>query len=463
MPFLALLLFSGVPAVAADLGAIWCIGDSITQSNADGDPNGSPRKSLKALLLTNGYTFSYTGDRTTTNDDGMYDGSFANAIDNLYQFHSGISGSTIGANAHGRTNITAGVPTFWTSGRLAVVKPNIILIMLGTNDVDLNDDLAHAPARMGTLIDTIYGQRSVSDPDPTVFVAQIVPNRRHLETHTAAVSAFNAALPAVVAAQQNIGRKVHLVDQFTPINNNYAATMMADDLHPNAVGNDTMAQQWFAAIQSVVTPSAPPLAPSALVATANSSSQITLTWTDNASNETGFKLERSPDGSSGWTQIATPAANATSYGDSGLLASTAYYYRLRATNAAGDSSYTATASATTTTAVTPSPIARWRFENNLVAEPPTYNATAVGTVGYTTGAVDTSALILDGQLANYATAPFVINPTSNFTAAAWIKVAAASASTQNLLQQEDGSGNGRGWLYRKAAGNLGCYLGGAET
>ncbi len=96
---------------------------------------------------------------------------------------------------------------------------------------------------------------------------------------------------------------------------------------------------------------AAPADPSALAATAASTSQINLTWTDNASTETGFKLERSPNGTTGWTQIATPAANATSYSDTGLSAATAYYYRLRATNAAGDSAYTATASASTQTGV----------------------------------------------------------------------------------------------------------------
>ena len=94
-----------------------------------------------------------------------------------------------------------------------------------------------------------------------------------------------------------------------------------------------------------------PAAPSGLVATATSSTQMSLAWTDNASNETGFKLERSPDGSTGWTQIATPAANAASYSDTGLSAGTIYHYRLRATNAAGDSAYTATASASTQTGV----------------------------------------------------------------------------------------------------------------
>ena len=91
----------------------------------------------------------------------------------------------------------------------------------------------------------------------------------------------------------------------------------------------------------------PPAAPSSLAATAASSSQINLTWTDNATNEAGFKIERSLTGTSGWSQIATVAANVTSFSNTGLTASTTYHYRVRANNSAGDSAYSNTSNATT--------------------------------------------------------------------------------------------------------------------
>jgi hypothetical protein len=49
------------PGGSKDLGAIWFVGDSITQSNADENPNGSPRKALYDLLIAHGYAFSFTG------------------------------------------------------------------------------------------------------------------------------------------------------------------------------------------------------------------------------------------------------------------------------------------------------------------------------------------------------------------------------------------------------------------
>src|SRR5205823_3133139 len=87
--------------------------------------------------------------------------------------------------------------------------------------------------------------------------------------------------------------------------------------------------------------SAPP-APVNLVATPVSATQINLGWT--AAGATSYKVERSADGSTGWTQIGT--STTTNYQDTGLTASTTYYYRLRGSNASGDSPPSAVSSAT---------------------------------------------------------------------------------------------------------------------
>lgn len=89
-----------------------------------------------------------------------------------------------------------------------------------------------------------------------------------------------------------------------------------------------------------------PVAPSGLAATAISAGSIDLAWTDNSGNESGFRIERSLDGST-WTEIAVTAAGVVSYSNTGLSAATLYYYRVRGYNSAGNSAYTSTASATT--------------------------------------------------------------------------------------------------------------------
>ena len=237
-----------------DLGAIWFIGDSITQSNADGDANGSPRKSLYDLLKANGYSFSYTGHHTKNVDGLPMSGN--SVTDNLYHYHTGISGTlitkgTIPKRKRPLRGIGSGLSNYWKSGRLASVKPDMILIMIGTNDIGNGYELVGAPARLATLLDDIYALPGAGNP--TIFLASIPPNRRN-EADRANVIIFNESIPGIVETYRSKGKKIFFVDQFTPIDDAYKANMRGDNLHPNATGNDTMATQWFHAIEASLKP-----------------------------------------------------------------------------------------------------------------------------------------------------------------------------------------------------------------
>ncbi|MYC82097.1 MAG: hypothetical protein F4X19_08405, partial [Acidobacteria bacterium] len=94
--------------------------------------------------------------------------------------------------------------------------------------------------------------------------------------------------------------------------------------------------------------------PTGLTATTVSNSRIDLTWKDNSENETGFSLQRRPDGSSDWIEAGTTAANATTFADAGLKPSTTYHYRVQAFNSAGASDYSNETVATTLSQLPPS-------------------------------------------------------------------------------------------------------------
>ena len=79
-----------------------------------------------------------------------------------------------------------------------------------------------------------------------------------------------------------------------------------------------------------------PTPPTNLVALPLSTNQIRLTWTDTSTNETGFRIERSPNGSN-FTQVATTSTGQTGYTNIGLAANTAYYFQVRAYSTNGDS------------------------------------------------------------------------------------------------------------------------------
>lgn len=83
--------------------------------------------------------------------------------------------------------------------------------------------------------------------------------------------------------------------------------------------------------QSVLSP---PSTPTLLRVIGLSSTNVALEWNDNATDETGFALERSTNGVT-WAEIARLGANATSHDDVTVVAATTYSYRVRAFNDAG--------------------------------------------------------------------------------------------------------------------------------
>jgi PKD repeat protein len=78
---------------------------------------------------------------------------------------------------------------------------------------------------------------------------------------------------------------------------------------------------------SVVAPLQPP---ASLLAKASSSIQISLTWTDTNTTESGYLVERSLSETDGFAQIKSLSSNSRSFTDSALVSSTTYYYRVRA-------------------------------------------------------------------------------------------------------------------------------------
>ena len=92
-----------------------------------------------------------------------------------------------------------------------------------------------------------------------------------------------------------------------------------------------------------------PTPPSGLRITSLLPNQVSLSWSDKSGNESGFKIQRKKGVTGTYANIRTTVANITSYTDrdSALRDGTVYYYRVCATNAAGDSTFSNEASGTT--------------------------------------------------------------------------------------------------------------------
>ena len=100
----------------------------------------------------------------------------------------------------------------------------------------------------------------------------------------------------------------------------------------------------------------PDAEPTTPTATVDSSSQITWGWSDNSSNESGFKVWSNAGSADPVTLRTTAAASATSWTQTSLTANTQYAMQAAATNAYGDTTRTLTLTAWTLAAVPAAPV-----------------------------------------------------------------------------------------------------------
>jgi lysophospholipase L1-like esterase len=123
-------------------------------------------------------------------------------------------------------------------------SPDIITLMIGTNDINGNIDVADAPSRLGNLLDALHD----TDADALVVLAQIVPTTN--DGTNQAVQSYNATMPDLVAERVSLGHHLILVDMYEAMarDANYKTALFADGLHPNDAGYERMAEVWHEAI-----------------------------------------------------------------------------------------------------------------------------------------------------------------------------------------------------------------------
>jgi hypothetical protein len=120
----------------------------------------------------------------------------------------------------------------------AALYPDIILMMIGTNNASDTDRVA-VRNQLHALITKITTLR----PSAKLIVAQITPcNRPNNVT-------YNADVASEVAIFRAAGKQISIVDMYTAFP---ADGLYTDGVHPNDKGFAFMAQQWHAGISAVV-------------------------------------------------------------------------------------------------------------------------------------------------------------------------------------------------------------------
>ena len=225
------------------------LGDSITRGSylaqKDGKATGLPhplsggwRKALQDKLRAAGIAFDFVGELSYAafGRDGVMDPQFDPDHHGLAGF--GNTGILNGGIVPTPPDVLAslGLKEIRVPGITDVLKkhqPDIILLMSGANGFD-------ASAR-DRLIRTI-GDTSTAH----LFVATILPQKAP-RADWEKVDAYNASLPAVVAAQKAAGKFITLVDMHAAI---ITDDLLPDGVHPNQAGMEKMAAAWFSALAS---------------------------------------------------------------------------------------------------------------------------------------------------------------------------------------------------------------------
>ncbi len=201
------------------------LGDSLTEGQGS---SGGYRLPLAGLLAGRQIAFQFVGSVATNpgtlNPDQLH--------------HEGHTGAMIAA-ANGRPGIAGSITTYLGPTGAA---PDIILLLLGTSDMDLAYLPDSAPDRMDALISSVLDKSLGVAPRSRLIVAQL-PTIDDPTTDPRVVK-FNAALPLVVARHQAAGEHVSIVDMHSILD----GSDFFDRLSPNDAGYAKMARVWLDAI-----------------------------------------------------------------------------------------------------------------------------------------------------------------------------------------------------------------------
>lgn len=199
------------------------LGDSITEGMGWTPPGasgagGGYRVKLFGLADADGKNFTFVGTRS--NGPSSVGGK------PFPQKHEGTSGITI-----------EGLQKVVDGGALtnAAVKPHIILLHLGTNNM-YNSHPDTPEALLGKFLDKVIADC----PDALLVVAKLIP----LPMNASGIQSLNSKIPALVEERAKKGAHIIMVDQFT----GFPTSELGDQVHPNEAGYARMAGVWYQAI-----------------------------------------------------------------------------------------------------------------------------------------------------------------------------------------------------------------------
>jgi lysophospholipase L1-like esterase len=211
------------------------LGDSITEGCCTA-PEGGYRIELFTKAVNSKQNITFVGG-TLSIGDAKPNGPTTVAGQTFPQGNEGNGGYTI-ASPSSKGGIAGAI----TDQSCSTYKPDIVLLMIGTNDILQNIDLGNAPTRLGSLMDEI-----MTDAPSALLVVSSIPPCCNDTT----VQAYNATIPDMVKTRAQAGKHVLFVDAHAAFvkDANYKADYISSDgLHPSANGYAVVGDLFYAAI-----------------------------------------------------------------------------------------------------------------------------------------------------------------------------------------------------------------------
>lgn len=112
-------------------------------------------------------------------------------------------------------------------------KPELVLLHIGTNDINQNYSLSGAPGRLQDLVNRICS----NNVGVELIVASIIP----ISGKSSQVSSYNSAIPGIVTNAKNTGCKA----SFFNMNQYLTLSDIPDGVHPSVSGYNKMAEAWY--------------------------------------------------------------------------------------------------------------------------------------------------------------------------------------------------------------------------
>jgi lysophospholipase L1-like esterase len=180
------------------------------------------------------------GDSLTsgTDDRDGYRGALYQRLKTLgrpFDFVGSLPGGTAGTAHEGHPGMHIDLLAHYADIWLPATKPHVVLLLMGSNDVDMNY-LGHA-ATYGKILDTCLSLLPNS-----LFIIGLIPTTT---SHPERVVAFNAALVDIVKTRAAQGKHVQMVDTHAALR---VRDLGPDGLHPAHPGYVRLADVWYTAL-----------------------------------------------------------------------------------------------------------------------------------------------------------------------------------------------------------------------